>query len=169
MIDQGAAVVGWNNANTRREGTAHFFKFLLHPVDHFERVLAIPHNHHAADHFPFSIQIRDAITQIRTEMNRGYVFDVDRSAVLRRQDHVLNVSDVLDIASATNKKFVRRNFKFLLYSVDHFERVLAIPHDHHAADHFPFSIQIRDAIAEVRTEMNRGYVFDVDGCAVLRR
>src|SRR5208282_1699977 len=83
MINQCAAVVGRNHSHTRRERAAHFFDFLLDPIDHFECVLAIPHDHHATDDFPFAIQVRDAITQIRTEMYRGYILDVNRRAILR--------------------------------------------------------------------------------------
>src|ERR1700724_4323093 len=81
VINQCAAVVGWNNAHTRRERAAHFVDFLFDPIDHFECVLAIPHDHHASDTSPFAIQFRDAITQIRTEMNRGYILDVNRRAI----------------------------------------------------------------------------------------
>src|SRR6516162_6105320 len=83
VVNQGAAVVGRNNSYTRRKRTAHFFKFLFNSVDNFKRVLAIPHHHYAPDRLPFAIQVDDAITEIRTEMNGGYVFDVDGRAVLR--------------------------------------------------------------------------------------
>src|SRR5215470_6008238 len=74
VIDQGAAVVGRNESYTRRKRTAHFFKFLLNSIDNFKCVLAIPHHHYAPDRLPFAIQVDDAITKIRTKMNRGYVF-----------------------------------------------------------------------------------------------
>src|SRR5215510_1760609 len=83
VIDQGAAVVGRNESYTRRKRTADFFKFPFNSVDNFKRVLAIPHHHYAPDRLPFAIQVADAIAQIRTEMNCGYVFDVDGCAVLR--------------------------------------------------------------------------------------
>src|ERR1700746_663697 len=83
VIDQGAAVGGRNDSYTWRERAAHLFKFLLNPINNFKRVLAVPHDYHAAYHLPFAIQVDDAITEIRAEMKCGYVFDVDGRAVLR--------------------------------------------------------------------------------------
>ena len=74
---------------------------LLDALGDGQRILAVAHQHDAAVDF-VAVLLEDAAAELRAELHRGDVLDVDRRAVDLLDDRVLDVLLVLDPADAAD-------------------------------------------------------------------
>src|SRR5581483_3316919 len=107
IADELAPVVGGNDFHAGGQGRGDLLQLFLHAVDDGERILAVAHDDDAADHLALAIQLGHAAAQVRTEVHRADIFDVNRRAVHRAERNIFNVGEALDVSAPTDVEFGR--------------------------------------------------------------
>src|SRR5262249_4933399 len=100
--NQIAAVISGDHAHTLGQRAFDFFQLAFYPVDDIERVLTVAHDDNAADDFASSIQLGHAASDVTTEMHRCDILYINRRAVLYPEDNVLDVLNLLYVATAAD-------------------------------------------------------------------
>ena len=103
-------VVGADDLNAGRKRRLDLFDFLLDAIDQIERVLAVAHDHDAADHFAFAVQLRDAAPHVRPQSHRSDVAHQNRRAASPPTVTLLDVLDGSDIAATAHHVFRAAQF-----------------------------------------------------------
>ena len=105
-------VVSWNDRHAGRQGWFDLLKFGLHAFDHRERVFARTHDHDAADGLALAVQLRNAASLVRSDLNPGDVLDQDRRATVVRADRdQIDIVHRLEIAAPADHVFSPRHFQ----------------------------------------------------------
>ena len=101
-VDEAGAVVGGDDVDARRQGGLQFLDLLLDAIGDGQRVFAEAHHDGAADGL-VAVLLEDAAAELRADLHRGHVLDVDRRAAARGDYRVLNVLGVVDPADAADE------------------------------------------------------------------
>ncbi len=111
-LDQLRAVVGGHDAHALGEGRLDLLEAFLDPADHLARVLAVAHDHDAADHVAPAVQVGDPAPDLRAQGHRGHVAQEHGGALLvGLEDDVLEVLARLQVAAAAHHVLAARELE----------------------------------------------------------
>src|SRR5262249_29687017 len=89
--DEPGAVVGRDDAHALGQAGLQLLDLLLDALGDGQRVLAVPHQDHAAGDL-VAVLLEDAAAELLAELHDGHVADVDRLATALLDDGVLQVA-----------------------------------------------------------------------------
>src|SRR5437762_7564880 len=96
-IDELSSVVKGYKLNSLRKSCLQFRDLRLYPLDNIQRVHPVAGNDHAPDSF-LTVFIEHSGAKRASQMHVGDVSDVDRRAIGRTDDGVLNIRGRVDEA-----------------------------------------------------------------------
>ena len=97
FLDEVRAVVGRDDLHAFRQRRLQVLHLRLHALDHVERVLAVAHDHDAADRVAHAVEVADAAADLRAERDVRHVAQEDRRAAVAGLHH-----DLFEIARASS-------------------------------------------------------------------
>ena len=127
-LDQARAVVGLDDLHARRQAAFQRGELGLHRLDGGQRVLARAHDDHAARHFAFAIEFRDAAAHLRPDLDARHVAQLHRNATVGgRQRDCPEVVERLQVPGGAHHVLGFTEFEHraatlavgLLHGVDH--------------------------------------------------
>src|SRR5271166_5686344 len=112
-INERAAIVSGNDANTFRQRGLDLLNLFLNTVNDLERVLPVPHDDDPADGLTLTVEFCDTLSQVRPQMYRADVLQIDRNTFFHLENDILQIADAFDVAASTHEKLGSGNFKGL--------------------------------------------------------
>ena len=92
-VDELGAIVGRDHLTPSGSEGLSSSSLALTRLDDVERVLALAHDHDAADHVALAVVVGDAAAHLRAERHGRHVLHRDRRAVLGLEHQLLEVGD----------------------------------------------------------------------------
>ena len=81
-VDQGGAVIGFNDLHTFRQAVLELSQSLFDAFDGGAGIFTKAHNNDTTDHFAFTIQFGDAASELRAQPDIGDIIEPHRCAFL---------------------------------------------------------------------------------------
>ncbi len=112
-VDQLAAVVGGDDFDTLGQAAFQLFELCVHGGQGFPRVLAAAQDHHPADRFPIPVELCDAPTHFRAELDMRHIAQRDRHAPgAQLQWNLAKILERLQVAGGADHVFGFGQFEY---------------------------------------------------------
>ena len=137
-FNEAAPIVEGNNCNSLGQARLDLGDLFFHALNHLHGILARPHDHNPANHFP-TVHVQSAPAKIPADRNLRNVFQVNRNALPGPHGNAPEVVEATDQTDSTNNELHSVLFDDLAPDVD----VAASERVHHLAQidpglaHFP--------------------------------
>ena len=104
MMNQRAPIVDRNDLDSFGQRLLDLLKLFLYSIDNFECVLAVAHYHNSANGFSYSVQLRYASANIRSQVNVSYLSEINGRSILDFKDDILEVLQAFDVPATSDKE-----------------------------------------------------------------